>query len=126
MEVETAGVKSEIKARSGARYNGFVDAGVDADFGRTTLGGGFGKPVRLDTEPFYALPCSAAVLSTYAGLKVDAQMRVMRASGKPIANLFAAGEVVGGFHGLGCMSGSSLGKAAIFGRIAGRLAVTGA
>lgn len=109
-----------------ARYNGFVDAGVDADFGRATLGGGFGKPVRLDTAPFYALPCSAAVLSTYAGLKVDEQMRVMRASGKPVSNLFAAGEVVGGFHGSGYMSGSSLGKAAIFGRIAGRLAATGA
>jgi succinate dehydrogenase/fumarate reductase flavoprotein subunit len=32
--------------------------------------------------------------------------------------LFAAGEVTGGFHGAGYMTGSSLGKCAVFGRIA--------
>lgn len=101
------------------RYNAMVDRGHDEDFQRTTLGGGFGKPVRLDAPPFFALPCSAAMLSTYAGLRIDPQMRVLRTDGSPIPGLFAAGEVVGGFHGAGYMSGSALGKAAIFGRRAG-------
>lgn len=102
------------------RYNEMVDRGRDEDYQRATLGGGFGKPVRLDAPPFYALPCSAAMLSTYAGLRIDPQMRVLRADGSSIPGLYAAGEVVGGFHGAGYMSGSALGKAAIFGRRAGR------
>jgi fumarate reductase flavoprotein subunit len=59
------------------------------------------------------------MLSTSAGLRIDPQMRVLRTDGSPIPGLFAAGEVVGGFHGAGYMSGSALGKAAIFGRRAG-------
>lgn len=105
-----------------ARYNGFAREGHDSDFGRIYLGGGFGDLVEIRTPPFYALPCSTAVLSTYCGLKVDADTRVYTVRGTPIGRLFAAGETIGGFHGLGYMSGSSLGKAAIFGRIAGTMA----
>jgi fumarate reductase flavoprotein subunit len=36
-----------------------------------------------------------------------------------IEGLYAAGEIIGGFHGTGYMTGTSLGKAALFGRIAG-------
>lgn len=36
-----------------------------------------------------------------------------------IEGLYAAGEVMGGFHGAAYMTGSALGKAALFGRIAG-------
>jgi fumarate reductase flavoprotein subunit len=105
-----------------ARYNGFVNNGDDPDFGRKTLGGGFGTPVTLETAPWYALPCSAALLSTYCGLRVDMAMRVLDVRRQAIARLHAAGEVVGGFHGAGYMSGSSLGKSVIFGLIAGRAA----
>lgn len=105
-----------------ARYNGMVHRGEDTDFGRKTLGGGFGTPVALERPPWYILPCSAALLSTYCGLRVDTSMRVQDVRRRPIARLHAAGEVVGGFHGAGYMSGSSLGKAVIFGRVAGRSA----
>ena len=53
-------------------------------------------------------------------------MRVIDVFGAPIGGLFAAGEVVGGFHGGAYMTGSALGKAAIFGRIAARTATEGA
>jgi fumarate reductase flavoprotein subunit len=105
-----------------ARYNAGVRAGEDTEFGRRTLGGGYGEPVTIETAPYYGMPCSAALLSTYCGLRVDTDMRVQTVRGKPIPRLHAAGEVVGGFHGAGYMSGSSLGKAVIFGRIAGRSA----
>jgi fumarate reductase flavoprotein subunit len=48
-------------------------------------------------------------------------MRVLR-RGEPIPGLYAAGEAVGGFHGASYQSGTALGKALIFGRIAGRQA----
>ncbi len=118
------GIDGEKLQATVERYNAGVAAGVDSDFGRAALAGSFGKPVRIDASPFYALPCSAALLSTYAGLRVDPDMRVLKVSGEPIEGLYAAGEVVGGFHGAGYMSGSSLGKAAIFGRVAGGLAAS--
>jgi fumarate reductase flavoprotein subunit len=38
---------------------------------------------------------------------------------EPSERLYAAGEIVGGFHGSGYMTGTALGQAAIFGRLAG-------
>ena len=116
------GIDPEVLEKTVARYNSFARNGLDEDFGREHLGGGFGELVEIRTPPFYALPCSTAVLSTYCGLKVDADTRVYTVRGQPIGKLFAAGETIGGFHGLGYMSGSSLGKAAIYGRIAGAMA----
>ena len=37
-----------------------------------------------------------------------------------VAEEGAAGEVVGGLHGAGYLTGTGLGKAAVFGRVAGR------
>jgi fumarate reductase flavoprotein subunit len=105
-----------------ARYNADVIAGRDTEFGRTALGSGFGALHALAMPPFYAYPCGIAVSSTYAGLTVDAGMRVLDVFGRPIDRLFGAGELVGGFHGKTYLSGSSLGKAAISGRVAGAAA----
>jgi len=56
-------------------------------------------------------------------LRIDAQMHVLDVFGERIGGLLAAGEVVGGFHGVAYMTGSSLGKAAVFGRLAARTAL---
>lgn len=50
-------------------------------------------------------------------------MRVLDVFGERIEGLFAAGEVVGGFHGAAYMTGSALGKALVFGRLAARSAL---
>lgn len=106
-----------------ARYNGFVTAGKDADFGRKHLVHNHGELRRIERAPFYAYPSTAAVYTTYCGLCIDNGMRVIDVFGDWIEGLYAAGEVVGGFHGAAYMTGSSLGKAAIFGRIAARSAL---
>ncbi len=103
-----------------ARYNAGVRAGRDEEFGRDSLGDGYGRPVEIAEPPFYVFPCTTGVVATYAGLRVDARMRVRDVFGAPIAGLYAAGEIVGGLHGAGYMSGSSLTKSALFGRIAGQ------
>lgn len=100
-----------------AAYNDSI--GTDA-MGRTSLGGGTGKPFALTSPPFYGVPTAVAVTGTFCGLAVDTDMRVLDGSGRPLPGIFAAGEVVGGMHGESYMSGTGLGKAAIFGRIAGR------
>ncbi len=103
------------------RYNQGVDAGIDADFGRKTLAGKYGLPQRVERPPFYAFATIGHLLATYAGIAVDAHMRVLR-RGQPIAGLYAAGEAVGGFHGASYHSGTGIGKALVFGRIAGKSA----
>ncbi len=100
------------------RYNGFVDAGEDLDFGRRHLVHKHGALVKIQHGPFFAYPSTAAVFGTYCGLRVDAALRVIDVYGEPIAGLYAAGEVMGGFHGGAYMTGSALGKAAVFGRLA--------
>lgn len=102
------------------RYNAYADQGVDPDFGRPLTGPG----ARIDTAPFYAYPCRNGLTTTYCGVRVDRQLRVLDVYGDPITGLHAAGEVVGGFHGGGYYSGTALGKAAVFGRAAG-LSATG-
>ena len=104
-----------------ARYNEGVSCGVDADFGRKTLAGSYGLPQRVERLPFYAFATIGHLLATYAGIAVDAQMRVLR-RGQPIEGLYAAGEAVGGFHGASYHSGTGIGKALVFGRIAGKQA----
>ncbi|MDM5333307.1 flavocytochrome c [Ureibacillus composti] len=105
-------------------YNQDILAGGDKEFGRTTLTHTFGKPKTISKAPFYAMRTTVAMLATYAGLAVNAGAQVLNPFQEPIPGLFAAGEIVGGFHGAGYMTGSSLGKAAIFGRIAAQTALT--
>lgn len=108
-----------------ASYNHFVDAGEDLEFGRRHLVHEYGDLVRIETGPFYAYPSTAAVYGTYCGLSIDPNMKVLDVYGQPLEGLFAAGEIVGGLHGAAYMTGTALGKAAIFGRIAARSAFAG-
>ena len=101
-------------------YNHDVDCGCDRRFGRSGLTQGYGRIRKIERAPFYAYPSTSAVIATYCGLTVDTQLRVLDVFGAPIAGLYAAGEITGGFHGHAFMTGTSLGKSSICGRLAGR------
>nr|WP_255670400.1 FAD-dependent oxidoreductase [Aeromicrobium wangtongii] len=102
-----------------AEYNAAIIHGEPDPLGRRHLSGRVGTPFALDHPPYFAHPTGTVVLATYCGLTVDPQMRVLDVFGEPIPRLYAAGEVIGGFHGAGYMTGTSIGKSGIFGRIAG-------
>lgn len=75
--------------------------------------------LRLDEPPFFAYPLRPGITFTYLGLKVDRQARV-HVDGKPISNLFAAGEVMAGnILGQGYCAGTGMTIGGVFGRIAG-------
>lgn len=116
-------IPPDVLQRTVADYNRFVDDGRDPDFGRKHLVHNHGALVRIERPPFYAYPSTAAVFGTYCGLRIDDGMRVIDVFGEPVEGLYAAGEAVGGFHGAAYMTGSALGKAAIFGCIAARTAL---
>jgi fumarate reductase flavoprotein subunit len=119
---ECIGLDGTALERTVRRYNEDAASGLDGVFGRRSLGNGWGTLTAIDTPPYYVYPCTTAVLGTYCGLRVDRDMRVLDVYGEPIDGLYAAGEIVGGFHGAGYMSGTALGKAAIFGLVAGEQA----
>ena len=102
------------------KYNGYVASGKDPDYGRTTLVGIAGKPVPIETPPFYGFITKPGILSTKGGLTVNEAARVINVFGEVIGNLYAAGEIMGGVHGAGYHTGSAFAKALVFGRIAGR------
>lgn len=116
-------VDPEVLIETITRYNGGIARGAEPDFGRKTLTHHYGTPTPIATPPFYAFESTVAMLATYAGIAVNASAQVLNAFGEIIPGLYAAGEVTGGFHGAGYMTGSSLGKCAVFGRIAARTAL---
>ncbi|HUZ71668.1 MAG TPA: FAD-dependent oxidoreductase [Stellaceae bacterium] len=79
-----------------ARYNGFVAAGCDEDFGKPE------PRYRIATPPFYAAWATPVVHDTRAGLRINARCQVMDMSARVIPGLYCGGESAGGFsqHGL--------------------------
>ena len=78
----------------------------------------------LDTPPFRAYPVTGGITFTYGGVKVDGRCRIVDEESKPIAGLFAGGEMVGGVFFEGYPGGSGLTSGAVFGRIAGASAAS--
>jgi succinate dehydrogenase/fumarate reductase flavoprotein subunit len=101
------------------RYNRDAVGGVDSQFGRRSASGAL---MRIDTPPYYIAATGNAITSTYGGITANADMAVRDVFGQPIPGLFAAGELVGGFHGASYLSATALPKAAIFGLRAGKSA----
>ncbi|MDR1893502.1 MAG: flavocytochrome c [Spirochaetales bacterium] len=120
-----AGLEAQLGIPAGnlqeeiARYNSFIDRGVDADFGKRNFG------AKLTVAPFYATPRSPSVHHTMGGLLIDASARVLNQNGSPIPGFYAAGEVTGGIHAGNRLGGNALVDIHVFGRIAGQNAAAG-
>ena len=91
-----------------ARYNSFVDAGKDADFGKPT------PKYKIQTAPFYAAWSTPCIHDCVSGLRINAKAQVIDLHGQVIPGLYCGGESAGGFNQHG------LAKCLVFGRIAGR------
>lgn len=80
-----------------ARYNSFVDSGVDSDFGKPT------PKYKIMTPPFYGAWATPVLHDTRTGLRINGKCQVVDLNGIVIPGLFCGGESAGGFsqHGLG-------------------------
>ena len=110
------GVDAAAFAETMDKWNGYVEAKNDPDFGRTS----FANP--LNTAPYYAVKVTAGVHHTMGGLKINANTEVLNEKGEVIPGLFAAGEVTGGVHGANRLGGNAVADFTVFGRIAGAAA----
>lgn len=112
MEYQWRPMPAENLRTTVERYNAFVDAGVDDDFGKPT------PAFKIQTPPFYAAWHTPCIHDTYAGLRINGNAQVVDVHGEAIPGLYAAGDCAGGFaqHGIG--------RAFTFGRLAGKHVVT--
>lgn len=110
LEVPAANLRRTI-----ADYNRAVDTGVDRKWGKQFL------IRKIEQGPFYAIRAQGITVLSPTGLRVDKQLRVLRESGRPIPNLYAAGEVLGfgRTSGDAFVGGLSLTPALTFGKILG-------
>ena len=113
---EAMGVDAAAFAETMDKWNGYVEAKNDPDFGRTS----FANP--LHTAPYYAIKVTAGVHHTMGGLKINPNTEVLKADGSVIPGLFAAGEITGGVHGANRLGGNAVADFTVFGRIAGKSA----
>jgi succinate dehydrogenase/fumarate reductase flavoprotein subunit len=97
-------------AETVTRYNSFVDAGKDADFGKPA------PKYKIQTAPFYAAWATPVIHDTRSGLRINSRCQVVDLNGEIIPGLYCGGESAGGFslHGLA--------RCVVQGRIAGRTA----
>jgi tricarballylate dehydrogenase len=75
--------------------------------------------LRIDQAPFYAYPVTCGITFAFGGLHVNPEGEVLNQEGRPIAGLFAAGEMVGGIFYKNYPGGSGLMSGAVFGKLAG-------
>lgn len=96
-EYQAKPMKGETLQATVERYNSFVDAGKDEDFGKPA------PKYKIQKLPFYAAWATPNVHDTRSGLRINGKCQVMDMSGQVIPGLYCAGESAGGFnqHGLG-------------------------
>jgi urocanate reductase len=95
------------------KYNSFVDAGVDKDFGKPRF------RAKIQTPPFYAVPQWPAIHHTMGGLQITTKAQIFDREGQLIPGLYAAGEVSGGVHGGDRLGSCAITDCIVMGRIAG-------
>jgi tricarballylate dehydrogenase len=126
---EALGIDAVRLARTAREFNESI---VDAEFDPAVKDGRAAHveppksnwALALDTPPYCGFAVGCGITFTFGGLHVDADARVLDASGSPIAGLFACGEMVGGLFSGNYPGGSGLTSGAVFGRLAGAGAAT--
>ena len=81
------GVDPAALSETVATYNGYCEAGEDAEFGK-----GPSDLVPIGEGPYYAIKMANYSYNTVAGLDIDAQFRVLNTEGAPIEGLYALGS----------------------------------
>ena len=109
---EKAGMDPATLVDTIKKYNSYVDAGNDPEFGKSAFN------LKCEVAPFYATPRKPAIHHTMGGLKINPKAQVINKDGQVITGLYAAGEVAGGLHAGNRLGGNSLADIFTFGRIA--------
>eukprot|EP01062_Namystynia_karyoxenos_P059014 TRINITY_DN50439_c0_g1_i1.p2 TRINITY_DN50439_c0_g1~~TRINITY_DN50439_c0_g1_i1.p2 ORF type:complete len:663 (+),score=184.20 TRINITY_DN50439_c0_g1_i1:146-1990(+) len=96
-----------------AEYNAAAAAGGD-EHGKRAF---HATPIDV-AGGFHAGVVVPVVHYTMGGVRIDAEAKVLGASGVPVPGLWAAGELTGGLHGANRLGGNGLTECVVFGRAA--------
>ena len=126
------GLPGDALAATVARFNAGAAIGEDPDFGRGSYpydrwigdpGAAHPTLAPITEAPFYALDVHLGCMGTKGGPRTDDRGRVLSASGRPIAGLYAAGNAAASPFGTATAAGgATLGPALVFGFRAGEAA----
>ncbi len=92
MKIDPAGLQKTIDD-----YNKAQKSGQDS-LGRKYM------PLPIAKAPFYGVQTQSWALTSYAGIAVNENLEVIKQDGKPVGNLYAAGELLG----MGQLMGNSV------------------
>lgn len=109
------------------KYNSYVAAQNDPDFGKEVLAGAIDLE-KIEADPTHGLvisPRKASLHHTMGGVKIDTEAHVINSDGEIIKGLWAAGEVAGGVHAGNRLGGNAVADIFVFGHIAGENAAAG-
>lgn len=84
---EQIGVDPAALSETVTTYNGYCEAGEDAEFGKPAS-----DLVKIGEGPYYAIKMASYSYNTVAGLDIDEQFRVLNTEGAPIEGLYALGS----------------------------------
>ena len=109
---EAAGIDGDALTKTIEKFNSYVEAGEDKDFGRAKdyLTASF------EDGAVYIVEQKARYATTMGGLDVDGNLQVVDTNGKAIEGLYAAGEIIGGQMGDDSPSGANNGWALTSGK----------
>lgn len=123
------GISVDGLERTIADFNAAVPADAEERTGPFDIDGVAAKPDgqpaksnwsrRIDEGPFHCYPVTVGVTFTYGGLATDTEARVLTQEHTALQNLYAVGEIAGGFFYHNYSAGAGLVRGAVFGRIAG-------
>ena len=115
---EVMGVPAQNLEETIQNYNKYAGEGLDPFFGKKVF------TQKIEQPPFYFGKEKLAVHFCCGGIKLNKNAEVVKLDGSIIPGLYVCGEASGGPHGHDRLGGVALTSAFVFGRIAGRNAVT--
>ena len=110
---EQLGLDGAALAATIEKWNADCDAGVDSQFDRQPF------TLKKIEGRLYGYAFGVGAHYMMGGLLINEKTQVLDQNEQPIAGLYAAGEVTGGFHGTKRIDGSGTGDAFVFGYVAG-------
>jgi fumarate reductase flavoprotein subunit len=117
---QASGIDAAGLGASVAAYNDAIEKETPDPIGRQH------RPLPIKQGPFYAIRVQGTSISSTVGLAVDADLRVIDKDNKPVANLYAAGELLGSGQTMGdsFCGGMMATPALTFGRLLGQSLLT--
>jgi tricarballylate dehydrogenase len=123
LEIDVAGFVDTVRRFNAAVQPGTFNPAVKDGKGTRAITppkSNWAQP--LDAPPYVGFAVTTGITFTFGGLRITADGQVVDLEQRPIAGLFAAGELVGGLFYQNYPGGAGLMAGSVFGRIAGRSA----